>query len=256
MTTPYDSYDYLGYWSNREYENQAEKMALKKLLSEIPKDKKGSMIDIGAGFGRQTPIYAPVFGKCVLLDSSEKLLAEAKSRLKKFSNLEFKLGKADELPFTDEQFEVAIIIRVVHHLLKPKGAFLEASRVLKPHGYLVVEFANKIHFRARVRAWLKGEFGFTNNLNPEEQRSPASIRAKKIVFINHHPKIVENDLKEVGFKIIDRLSVSNFRSPLVKKIIPLPILLFLESHFSLLTSHYSLLSYFGPTIFLLCQKVD
>lgn len=252
MKAPYDSYDYPSYWIGREYENQAEKMALEKILSLIPKEKGGSLIDIGAGFGRHTPVYAPIFERCVLLDPSEKLLAEAKSRLKNLSNLEFKLGKANKLPFLKEQFDVAIIIRVIHHLLEPDETLLEAARVLKPHGYLIVEFANKIHFRARIRAWLKGDFGFTNNLNPVEQRSPESIRARKIVFINHHPRKIEKDLNEAGFKIIDCLSVSNFRHQLFKQLIPLKFLLSFES----LSQKPFAKGDFGPSIFLLCQKID
>jgi len=254
MKAPYDSYDYPSYWLGRKYEDEAEKTALKKLLLLIPKERRGSMIDIGAGFGRHTQIYAHLFKKCLLLDPSENLLNEAKTRLKNLSNLEYKIGKADELPFTEELFNVAITIRVVHHLLEPKGAFLEVARVLKPHGYLVLEFANKIHFRARIRAWLKGNFRFCSDLSPVEQRTSGSIRARKITFLNHHPKKIEDDLSDAGFKIIERLSVSNFRHPLIKKLIPLKVLLFLESHFSIIHSPFSILPYFGPSIFLLCQK--
>ena len=254
MKAPYDSYDYPRYWLGREYEDQTEKIALKKLLSLIPKERRGSIIDIGAGFGRHTQVYTPMFKNCLLLDPSENLLTEARSRLKSLANLEFKLGKAAKLPFADGQFDVAIIIRVVHHLPEPNDAFLEAARVLKPHGYLILEFANKVHFRARIRAWSKGNFRFCKDLSPVEQRTPESIKARKITFLNHHPKKIEDDLSDAGFKIIERLSVSNFRHSLIKKLIPLKVLLFLESHFSIIHSPFSILQYFGPSIFLLCQK--
>jgi len=254
MKAPYDSYDYPHYWLGREYEDQTEKIALKKFLSLIPKERRGSIIDIGAGFGRHTQVYAPMFINCFLLDPSENLLTEAKSRLKNLPHLEFKLGKADNLPFRDELFDVAIIIRVVHHLPEPNDALLEAARVLKPHGYLVLEFANKIHFRARIRAWLKGNFRFARDLSPVEQRTSGSIRARKITFLNHHPKKIEDDLNDAGFKIIERLSVSNFRHQFIKKLIPLKVLLFLESHFYIIHSPLSILQYFGPSIILLCQK--
>ncbi len=252
MPVPYDSYDYPQYWLGREYEDRAEKIALRKLIKKIPSSQRKKILDIGAGFGRQTPVYAPLFKKCILLDASKKLLGKAQSRLKKYSHLEFKQGRAEDLPFPKEEFEAALIIRVIHHLPEPKKAFLEAQRVLKPQGYLILEFANKIHFRAKLRAWLKGDFYFTKDLSSIEQRSLASIKAKKIPFLNHHPQKIEKDLSQAGFKIIERLSVSNFRHPLIKKIVPLSILLKLET----ISQKPLVKIYFGPSIFLLCQKID
>lgn len=56
MKTPYDLYDYPQYWEGREYEDLAEKRALKIFFDQIPGKKKGQIIDIGAGFGRHTPV--------------------------------------------------------------------------------------------------------------------------------------------------------------------------------------------------------
>jgi len=246
MKTPYDLYDYPHYWEGREYEDLAEKRALKVFFSQIPPSKRNKIIDIGAGFGRHTPVYASLFKDCVLLDPAEKLLDEAKSRLKKYPNLNFKLGKAGELPLGNSQFEAALIIRVIHHLSEPKKAFLEAQRALKPQGYLILEFANKIHFRSKLKAWLRGDFSFGKNLEPSE------LGDEKIHFLNHHPQKIENDLKKAGFKIIDQLSVSNFRTLFFKKILPLRIILLLEA----ISQRFLAKFYFGPSIFLLCQKVD
>lgn len=250
MAVPYDLYDYPSYWEGREYEDQAEKIALKKLLSQIPEQKRGKLIDIGAGFGRQTPVYAPMFKECVLFDPSEKLLAEAKLRLASYNNLRYIQGRAENLPFKQAQFEAALIIRVIHHLPEPEKALLEALRVLKPRGYLILEFANKINFKARLRAWLRGDFGFTQDLSPVEQRSLTSVKARRITFLNHHPEKIEKDLNEAGLKVISRLSVSNFRHPLIKKVVPLNLLLKLEN-----ISHKPLaICHLGPSIFLLCQR--
>lgn len=251
MTVPYDSYDYPAYWKSRKYEDQAEKIALKRLIIQIPEQKRGKILDVGAGFGRHTPVYAPLFKDCILLDPSQRLLDEAKLGLS-HNNLKFVQGKVGSLPFKQAQFEVVLLIRVVHHLSEPQKAFEEVLRVLKPQGYLIFEFANKINFKAKLRALLKGDFGFSRDLRSEEQRTPASIKAKKIYFFNHHPKQIEKDLSQTGFKIIKKYSVSNFRSPLIKKVVPLNLLLKLET-----ISHKPLaICHFGPSIFLLCQKID
>lgn len=247
MTKPaYDFFDYLSYWQGRDYEDKAEKIALKKFFAKIP--NKSSIIDIGGGYGRLAEIYVPIFQKCLLIDPSEKLLNEAKKRLKKFKNIEFKKGTAQNLSVKYSKFDLALMVRVIHHLPKPEKAFREAYKVLKPQGYLICEFANKIHFPARLKAWIKGDFNFTQNLTPVER----STKPGSIPFLNHHPKAIKKALEKSGFKIVDRLSVSNFRHQLLKKILPFRILLFLESNLQYLLSKIC----FGPSIFILAKKLD
>lgn len=248
MAVPYDSYNYPQFWHGREYEDKAEKICLKKLLAKIP--QKNSIIDIGGGFGRLAEIYAQEFEKCLLIDPSEKLLNLAKKNLKNFKNIKFQTGTGENLPVEDASFDVALMVRVVHHLPNPEKAFQEASRVLKPQGFLILEFANKIHFLARLRSWLMADFGFTSNLESVDQRSAKSIASGTIPFLNHHPEFIKQNLEKSGFKVISSLSVSNFRHPILKKIIPLILLLFLESKIQRLTSK----CYFGPSIFILAQK--
>lgn len=249
MASHYDSYNYASYWVGREYEDKSEKIALKKLLAKIP--DKDSMIDIGGGFGRHSSVYAHLFKKCLLVEPSVKLLNQAKKNLSQFENIEFEQGSGENLPVKDEQFDAALMIRVAHHLPKPQKAITEAARILKPQGFLILEFANKVHFRALLRAWLKGNFGFTKNLESVDQLSRESKTKHFIPFVNHHPDFIQAELKKAGFKIIDCLSVSNFRHPVLKKSTPLTFLLSLESNLQSLFSNFS----FGPSIFLLCQKI-
>lgn len=245
---PYDSYNYHQYWQGREYENQAEKIALKKLLVKIP--NKGSLIDIGGGFGRLSNVYLPTFKHCLLVDPSEKLLKIAQKNFKEFKNIEFQKGMGERLPADEASFDVALMVRVVHHLYEPREALREASRVLKPGGFLILELANKIHFRARLRAWLKADFVFSSDLKPIDQRSLLSIKEDKIPMLNHHPKMIEKSLSQAGFEIVDQLSVSNLRSPFLKKILPMRLLLSLES----VCQKPLAVCNFGPSLFLLCQK--
>ena len=245
MAVPYDSYDYPRYWVGREYEDLAERMALKKFFAIIP--EKRTLIDIGGGFGRLTDSYAKVFKKCLLVDSSEKLLKIAKTKLKKFKNLEFKKGKAQKLPTGDEKFDVALLIRVSHHLSKLEKALREAHRVLKPEGLLILEFANKIHIKSVIRAIFQRRSTYLLSHLPEN----ISTR-KGVLFLNYHPTHVKSLLLANGFAVRKTLSVSNFRHPLFKRLIPLPILLFLESRFSVLSFRFSL--FLGPSIFILTQK--
>ena len=55
MPAAYDSFDYPSYWEGREYEHNSELIALRRLISLIP--KIDTLLEIGAGFGRLTPEY-------------------------------------------------------------------------------------------------------------------------------------------------------------------------------------------------------
>lgn len=249
MNAFYDDpqFDYQKYWQGREYENEVEKSTLKKILLSIrPKD---SLLDIGGGFGRLVPIYAPIFKKCVLVDPSEKLLSYSKKLKKNYPNFEVKKGIVENLPFKNDSFQVAICIRVFHHLKNPQKAIKEIKRVLKPKGFLILEFANKIRFKNILKAIFSLDFNFFFN------HLPLNISSNKnIPFVSYHPNQIKTLLLANGFEIKKIISVSNFRLPLIKKIVPLKVLLKLEEIFSFLSSFLPFLSFFGPSVFILAQK--
>jgi len=246
----YDSYNYRHYWKNREYENQAETIALQKLLSLIPQKKKKNILDIGAGFGRHTSLYAPFFKKAILVDPSAKLLSEARKNFQNYSNLSFKRGEGQKIPIKSKSVDVILVVRVVHHIKDLAPVFQEISRVLAPKGILILEFANKTHFKAKIKALISGNLKFFKDLTPVDRRSRKNIKKGSILFLNHHPKAIEKNLRENNLKIIKNLSVSNFRSPILKKIFPLSYLLFLEKITQPLLAPLN----FGPSIFILARK--
>jgi len=248
MPAPYDFYDYPLYWKNRQYEDLAERVALRKIFSIV--GKKRILGDIGGGFGRLVPLYLPFAEKIYLCDSSEKLLSLAKEKLADFKKIFFKKDFLPKLSFSDSFFDVVVMVRVIHHFRDSKKIIKELDRVLKPGGFLILEFANKNHFLAIIRAILKKDFLFWQNLSPLDLRSEESITKRKIGFFNHHPQKILKDLNEIGFEVIKIYSVSNFRSPIIKKIVPLKILLILEKIGQKLFSRF----YFGPSIFILAKK--
>jgi len=243
MSVPYDSFDYTSFWVNRGFEDQCERIALSHFFQKTKGEK---LLDIGGGFGRLADLYAPLFNSCVICEPSRELIKIGKE---KFPNLEFKQGSLPSLPFDSASFDIALMVRVSHHLPVLLPSFEEIHRVLKKDGYFILEVANKIHFLARTKAFLQGDFSFINNLAPLERRSKESIKSGKILFLNHHPRQVEKDLQAAGFQILEKLSVSNFRNPLIKKIFPRQLLLFFEKWLQKPLARF----YFGPSIFYLCM---
>lgn len=248
MPAPYDLFDYQQYWQGREYEDTAEKIAIERFFKII--GEKSSLIDVGGGFGRLTEAYLNFSKKVVLTDPSENNLIIAKKKFGKNGKIIYRKASLPDLPFADCSFDVVIMVRVIHHLADSQKNLKELSRILKPNGYLILEFANKIHFLARIKALLKGEFNFAPSLKTYEKRSKESISKKKILFLNHHPKKIFIDLQKNDFKILDYLSVSNFRSPIIKRIIPFKLLIFLENICQRWLSNV----FFGPSIFVLAKK--
>jgi len=248
MPAPYDLYDYLSYWENRSYEDKSERTAIERFFKKIPQKKK--LIDIGGGFGRLSSLYAHQFEKCVVLDPSEKNLDTGRRIYSKYANVTFAQGTLPVLHFDEGQFETALMVRVAHHIKELTPSFVEVFRILNKDGFFILEFANKNHFLAVLKAFFKLDFKYLSDLSYVEKRSQKSIKENKITFVNHHPKKVLNDLKKSGFEIIELLSVSNFRNRVIKKIVPSFFLLRLEK----ITQKPLSKIFFGPSIFVLAKK--
>src|SRR4030042_6617763 len=242
------AFNYRQYWQTREYENQAEKMALKKLLKLIPKNQRGSIIDIGAGFGRLTPDYAPLFKNCLLIEPSAKLLKEAKNFYQQDSHLSFQRSFVEKLPVEDNRFDVVLMVRVAHHLQDLEPMIVEVKRILKPGGYFIMEFANKMHVKNRLEALLKLNFNFFRSHLPENLKTKRNTSP----FFNYHPNQIKTLLLSHDFQIVESLSVSNFRNSWLKKLVPLKLLLWLENIRQGISLHQNL--HLGPSIFVLAKK--
>lgn len=250
MATPYDTYDYPSYWEKRDYEHHSEFIAIRYLLTKIPSIKK--VLEVGAGFGRLVPSYLFRAKKVVLSDPSAKVLCLARKNLGGEKKIEYIQSSLENLPtkFSKKSFDLTVLVRVLHHLTDVPKSFATISSLTANHGYFILEFANKNHLKATVSQLLKGNFAFVSEREPKDIRCPKFIKAKTLPFFNYHPRYIEEQLKSAGFKIVEKLSVSNIRSPLIKKHVSNETLLSLEK---LLQKPLSFIN-FGPSIFILAQK--
>lgn len=246
----YDHYNYRRYWWGRGYEHEAEVIALKRLFSQIPLQNRQNILDVGAGFGRLTPIYADQFSSCVLLEPSKVLISQAQKELK-YQNLKFICGRGEDFQLKTK-FDVVLTVRVAHHIQDLPVFLKNINHHLKSGGFLILEFANKTNFKARLRAFLRNDQSFLKDWSSTDRRSPANINQETILFLNHHPEKVKKDLKQLGFEVITSLSVSNFRFPILKKLIPTEILLWGERALQPFLAKIS----FGPSIFILAKKTN
>lgn len=237
-------FSYLNYWQDREYEHQSELIALDKLLGS---HHFQSTIDLGGGYGRLIPYLLTKSDLVTLVEPSSKQRQLARRFLPKNKRISIKSGSDHASGLSDQSADLVILIRVIHHLSDTLPVFTEIRRILTPDGLVVFEFANSLNFKSRLRDYI---LGLPISKFPVDLRSPQNQNPQTIPFLNHHPETILKTLHLCRLEPLKLLSVSNFRSRFLKKILPLKLLLLLEKlSQSLLSSLYC-----GPSIFVLARK--
>lgn len=248
-------YDYSSFWQNRSYENQAEKIALSKLMKNTTGDW---FIDIGGSYGRNVPLYYKKFHNCVLMDYSIKALKQARKRLKKdgITNVALVAANVYHLPFKDNAFDGSMMIRVLHHIEKAKKGLHEIIRIIRPSGNFILEFPNKVHIKAFFKALFSFNFKFIFSKKPYLQPSRGNKEGVKGdvpgIIYNFHPKFIQEALRNRDMKTKRKINVSFLRIPFLKKLLSMKIMLFFEKVFQALLSWTNI----TPSIIYLTQKIS
>ena len=238
-------FNYEDFWIGRDYEHQSEVIALKKLLAGKHYE---TAMDYGGGYGRLSKIILEQADHLYLVEPSKKQLELAKIKLKDVKNVDFiLLTDKNLIPVPDKSMDLVVMVRVSLHLTELNGIFSEIERILKPKGQAIIEIANYVHIINRLKYLSRFK------RLPKQPTKIGSI-SNGIVddtpFVNHNPKTVANELKSHQLKIINTLSVSNFRNGSIKKVITTKRLTKIES---LLQQKLAPI-YFGPSIFFMVEK--
>ena len=238
------SHNYLKYWDGRDYEHASEELAIRKLL----KGKHfATAVDVGGGYGRLCLLLEEYSDNVTLAEPSQQQIDIAKDFLKGHPEIHRQLMQADDLKLKDGSIDLLTMIRVMHHLPDPSVEFSEIRRVLSDDGYAIVEVANYLHIRNRVKHLAKRE---RMPVKPVDIRSEANKRDDEIAFVNHNPYTVVRQLEHAGLTVETTLSVSNLRSTRLKKIVPRKAMISAERALQRPLSRM----YFGPSIFFLICK--
>lgn len=97
-----------------------------------------TILDIGCGPGVAVRAAAGSVQRAVGVDRSESMVAIAHRRSHAFSNVQFIVAGAEDLPFPDETFDRVWTIHAFHHWEDGDRGIAECLRVLKPGGHLLI----------------------------------------------------------------------------------------------------------------------
>ena len=199
----------------RAYEDKVEAIALRRLLPATGE----LLLEIGAGAGRNTPRYQG-FKHIVVLDYSITQLRQAQERLGRSERYIYVAADAYHLPFVPALFEAATMIRVFHHIADGPKVLEQVHQVLRPDGNFILEFANKRNLKAILRYIFR-----------RQSWNPFDLKPVEFVALNFnfHPETTHAWLQEVGFTVEEQLAVSHFRLSLFKRLVPLRILVKMDS---------------------------
>ena len=100
------------------------------------KAASGRLIDVACGPGVVTAALAPNAASVVAFDATEQMLEKAKARCARagLSNVEFRSGDAESLPFPDGSFDAVMSTFGVMFTANQDKAAIELARVCKPGG--------------------------------------------------------------------------------------------------------------------------
>jgi SAM-dependent methyltransferase len=91
------------------------------------------VLDVGAGPGALTAVLVDVVGadRVAAIDPSQSFVAALHERL---PEVDARVGSAEELPWPDASFDVALAQLVVHFMRDPVAGLREMGRVTRPEG--------------------------------------------------------------------------------------------------------------------------
>ena len=129
--------------------------------SALPLLAPGDVLDIASGDGVLAELLAPHAGRYVCVDASQRVVAAASERLRRYPNVEVREGDMHALPFAAASFDLVVLMHALTYADKPAQAVAEAARVLRPGGRLLLSSLARHEHRSAVQAFGHVNLGFT-----------------------------------------------------------------------------------------------
>jgi ubiquinone/menaquinone biosynthesis C-methylase UbiE len=138
--------------SHNQYVFSRQKDLILELVAPLAGER---MLAVGYGTGNFLQIFRDKWCSVTGIVSSAQMLETARKQMG--DSIELHLGKAEDLPFSDDEFDIVTIINALETAQSPQRAIAEAIRVCR--GRVFIGFLNKCSF-AGSQQRLKEIFGF------------------------------------------------------------------------------------------------
>jgi ubiquinone/menaquinone biosynthesis C-methylase UbiE len=187
-------------WGYDRFQAQMERDFFGKIRREMLAGASGRVIEIGSGTGANLEHYPRTIEELVCTEPEEPMARRLREKAER-SGLPVRVVEtpAEELPFDDDSFDVAVAALVLCTVTDPGRTMDEIARVLKPGGRFI--------FMEHVRAtdpglakwqdrlhplWLRFGHGCNCNRATYEtiEESPLSIETHRRGVIRKAPPIV------------------------------------------------------------------
>lgn len=121
--------------------SHTDPLVLGRLCELTHPRKDWNVLDIATGTGHTAFAFAPYVHHVIGLDLTPEMLNEAEMLKQKngLSNVDFRVGNAHQLSFSDNQFDLITCRRSTHHFSHINVALKETFRVLKPNVILAID---------------------------------------------------------------------------------------------------------------------
>lgn len=116
-------------WAHSPYGRAFESMVEQTIRSMLDPKPGESVLDIGCGQGRHLLFLRGLGLSTYGIDASPYMVGKSSERLG--SRTELRLGWAEDLPYDDNQFDLAVLINTLEFLEHPLESLREAGRVAR-----------------------------------------------------------------------------------------------------------------------------
>ncbi len=237
-------FNYAQFWTGRDYEHQAELVALRRLLAGR---RYRHAADIGGGYGRLAVVLTEYADQVTLVDPSTQQLEPVPGDLPR-PGLRTAAGRGRQAAVRRRQH------RPRHHgpgAASPAqpGQRARGTRAHPPTGRARRRRGGQLDARGAADGRADAQ-GSAFPPDPVDLRSAKARLDGAAPYVNHHPRTIIGQLAAVGLEVRETLSASNFRHPLAKALVPQRALLAAERAVQRPLAGIR----FGPSLFLLLEK--
>lgn len=151
-----------------------------EMTALIANSGDGRYLEIGAGSGNIALTVLEKYDELVLTELSNIRVNELSKLFKDYAKVKVIQHDIDNkaLDFPDGYFDSIVMVTVIEHLVDPKNALRELSRVLKPTGRLIIDTPNIAKWTRRIKL-LFGYFPSTASLDEGslsyDKRTPTDL---------------------------------------------------------------------------------